>query len=283
MKKLLLPLMLITYFLCGCGGSGAEPTLKKAHINPTDAIIATTGYDLQIMVTPDPNPVTSIALQATQAGKLIAWPGSTKAIGFGNFPAVLAEVAKYPQFTHIYLYDELGLGPAGPEVLDLSDQTAVLAASTQAREQGLKTVVIYFPNAVLNPAFTLGVVNGVDVIGLDIYPNIYPSRPVPAVYGNKYSDALLACITKLRAMGFTGEIWYVYQAFDLVGNDPVWFQAELVKQRETIDGALGIGAQGIVPWGQYLGAAELAGEPNLIPLENTEPLVIPDGTTTTPN
>lgn len=280
-KSLIGLLMLITYFLCGCGGSGAEPTLRKAHINPSDAIIATTGYDLQIMVNDDPNPVTSIALQATQTGSLIAWPGSTKSEGFGKFTQYLAEIAKYPQFTHVYLYDELGLGPGG--TYDLSDQTAVLAASTQARAQGLKTVVIYWPDAVLKPDFTLGIANGVDIIGVDIYPNIYPAGSIPAVYGNRYSDALLACITKLRALGFTGEIWYVYQAFTLTTNDPEWLHDELVLQRETIDGALGIGAQGIVPWGMYLGAGELEREPNLVPLENTEPLVIPDGTTTTPN
>ena len=275
--------MLITYFLCGCGGGGpggAEPVprLKTAFVNPTDAIIpAGNSYDLRIATVSDPNPVTSVAYQATQYGELIAWPGSTRHIGFSGFPAFLAEVVKYPAFKYVYLYDELGLATGGGiDSFDLSAQTAVLAASTQTRAAGLKSVVIYFPNAVLNPAFTLGVATGVDVIGLDIYPNIMPTASVPNLYpGNPYKNYLAACIAKLRAMGFTGEIWYVYQAFDIDTNDPVWFNAQLTLQRAAIDSALSLGAIGIVPWGLYLGAAELAAEPNLIPLEDTQPLVIP--------
>lgn len=266
--------MLITFFLCGCGGAGEEPVLKKAFINPSDAILAEAdSYDLRIAVTEDPNPATSIAYQNTQPGDIIAWPGRTNVNGFGNWAAILDEVVKYPRMKYIYLYDELGLGEGG--VYDLSDQTAVLAASAQARERGLKTIVTYVPHAILNPAFTLGIVNGVDIIAVDIYPNVPIPYTVPAVYGNPYKDYLLACITKLRAMGFSGEIWYIYQAFSLTTNDPVWFQAELVKQRAAIDDALGIGAAGVIPFGLYLGAAELGREPNLVPLEDTEPLVIP--------
>lgn len=277
--------MLISYFLCGCGGGGPGsdppvPRVKTAHINPTDAILAVgDSYDYRIAVYPDPNPVTSVAYQAQQAGKLIAWPGDIRYIGFSGFPAFLTEVVKYPAFEYVYLYDELGLATGGGvESFDLSAQAAVLAASTQTRAAGLKSVVIYFPNAVLNPAFTLGVPNGVDVIGLDIYPNIMPTASVPNLYpGNPYKNYLAACITKLRAMGFTGEIWYVYQAFDVTGNDPVWFHNQLVLQRAAIDSALELGAIGIVPWGMYLGAAELVGESHLIPLEDTQPLVIPPG------
>jgi hypothetical protein len=275
--------MLITFFLCGCGGGGPGgeppvPRLKTAFINPSDAIIpAGDSYDYRIAVVEDANPITSAAYQATQSGELIAWPGRTREVGFGGFSAFLDEVVKYPAFKYVYLYDELGLGHGRPvDELHLEDQTAVLAASVQVRERGLKSMVIYFPNAVLNPAFTLGVANGIDIIGLDIYPNIMPTFSVPNLYpGNPYKNYLAAMVTKLRGMGFTGEIWYVYQAFDIVGNDPVWFTAELVKQRAAIDDALDLGITGIVPFGMYLGAGELEREPNLIPLEDTQPLVIP--------
>ena len=274
----LLSTMLITYFLCGCGGGGPGgavpvPRLKTAFLNPSDEIIPTSGYDFRMSVSENPDMVAAVAWQATQPGAIMASGGRTNVTGFGQWSAFLAEVAKYPAMTHAYVYDELGWKGG---VYDLSDQTAALAASTQARAQGLKTIVTYMPEVILNPGFTLGVVNGFDIIAVDVYPNVTVPYTVPDTYpGNRYSNVLKASIDKLRVMGFTGEIWYVYQAFDVVGNDPVWFNAQLVLQRATIDTCLSMGCTGVLPFGMYLGAAELAREPWLIPLEDTQPLVIP--------
>lgn len=279
MKRLTF-IMLITYFLCGCGGGGpgggpAPAVFRTAHANPDDAILAVgDAYDLRIALNEDTNPVTSAAYQNTQTGTIIAWPGRTRDLGFGGFTAFLAEVAKYPRMEYIYVYDELGWKSG---VFDLSDQTAALAASTQARAQGLKTVVCYAPITILDPRFTLGIANGFDVIVIDLYPNIPPPFTVPTVTGNPYTDWMIAMIAKLRGMGFTGEIWYAYQAFGVVGNDPVWFNAQLVLQRETILAAESLGISGISPFGMYLGTYQLGFEPHLIPLEDTEPLVIPPG------
>lgn len=278
MCRLIVTIMLITYFLCGCGGDGpggAEPVprLKTALLNPSDRLIPLGGYDFHLAQSEDTNMVTSVAWQATQPGTIIAYGGRTNVTGFGQWTAFLAEVAKYPAMTHAYVYDELGWKGG---VYDLSDQTAALAASTQARAQGLKTVVTYMPEVVLNPAFSLGVTNGFDIIAIDIYPNVNVSYSVPNAYpGNRYSNLLKATYDKLRALGFTGEVWYIYQAFDVLGNDPVWFHDQLVLQRATIDASLAMGITGIVPFGMYLGAPAQAREPWLIPLEDTQPLVIP--------
>ncbi len=281
MKRLkLLLTMLLTYFLCGCGGGGpgggpAPVTFRTAHANPDDAILAVgDAYDLRIALNEDTNPVTSAAYQNTQTGDIIAWPGRIRDLGFGGYTAFLAEVAKYPRMKYIYVYDELGW--KGGEY-NMEDQTAALAASTQARAQGLQTVVCYAPLTILDPRFTLGIPNGFDVIVVDLYPNIPPPFTVPAVTANPYTNWMIAIIAKLRALGFTGEIWYAYQAFDVVGNDPVWFNAQLALQRETILAAESLGISGISPFGMYLGAYQLGFESHLIPLEDTQPLVIPPG------
>lgn len=282
MRKLLLTLtMLITYFLCGCGGGGpgGEPapvTFRTAHANPDDAILAVgDAYDLRIILNEDTNPVTSAAYQNTQTGDIVAWPGRTRDLGFGTYTAFLAEVAKYPRMKYIYVYDELDWDGTG---FNAKDRTAALAASQQARAQGLKTVVCYTPWTILHPSFNLGLSNGFDVIIIDLYPNIPPPYVVPDRHGgNPYTNWLDESIRIIRAGGFTGEIWYAYQAFDVVGNDPVWFNAQLVLQRETILAAESLGISGIFPFGMYLGAYQLGHDPDLIPLGNTQPLVIPPG------
>lgn len=281
------PLLLgIAALLAGCGGGSSEPlapvpvALPLALMQPSDRVMPDPGYALQIQPLSEPDPATSVLAQSKLPGNVILWAGFTKGAGFAAFPAFVAQARQYPQITHAYVYDELFWSLAGQTVIGL-DEAAVLQAAQVAHAAGLKSVVTILPDVILDPAFRLQDINAFDVISIDVYPSARPhdaSQLGSCKYNsNLYSNLLFCSIQKLRAMGFRGDVWYIYQAFGVHSETEALLREQLTQQRETIGDAAKLGASGLVPWGLYLGADAIANEPFLYQLAGTplESLVRP--------
>ena len=241
-----------------------EFSLKRAKISSSAGIVTESGYDVTLFTTLDLNAATSVPLQATQDGDVILWAGFTKGIGFSNWPAMIAEAALYPNIKYAYVYDEMFWSGSGISIG--LDEPAILTAAAQAHAVGLKTVVTILPDVILDPGFVLNTPNEYDVIAIDVYPLIRPTALVgnyPLLYPNILSDLLYSSIQILRGIGFTGEIWYIYQAFGLHSATDAQMTAAFDLQLETLGQCQAMGVTGIVPFGFWLGPTEITNEPNL--------------------
>jgi hypothetical protein len=228
---------------------------------------------MQIQALVEPDPATSVLAQSKLGPNVMLWAGDTKLKGFAEFPAFVAQATKYGNIVHAYVYDELFWSGTGVEIG--RHETAALGAAKTTRDAGLKPVVVILPDVILDPAFKVSDINAFDVIGIDVYPSIRPrdaSQLGTCKYkdgANLYSSLLHCSVQKLRAQGYTGDIWYLYQGFGLHSLPVAELTAQLKKQRETIAAAADIGAVGLMSWGEFLGAPEIAREPDLYPLAGT--------------
>ena len=245
-------------------------------VQPAGRIVAEPTYDASIQFSMETDPVKSVAEQSLLPGKVLLTVGPTRTSGFADFSKYLQEAVKYPNVQYIYLYDELFW--TGNSIAIGKDEAETLAAARLAHAVSLKTVVTILPYVVLDPAFTLADSNAFDVIALDLYPSMVWSGN--HLGGCRYNDNLqtnlLYCsIRKLRLTGFKGEIWYVYQAFGVNTKPLETLKVELAAQRDTIAAAPGFGVTGLVPFGLYLTADQIAQEPFLFQGQGSaiEPLV----------
>ena len=276
--------ILVAFLLVACGGGGSStpaPTaaaLQKGLIQPSDRVVPSTGYDLQIRPLTEPDPATSVLAQSKLPGTVILWVGVTKQTGFATFPAFVAQAAKYPNIRYAYLYDEVFW--TGATAIGL-DEPAILQAAAVAHQTNLKTVVTILPDVILDAAFKMVDVNAFDLIAIDVYPL---SRPHDAGQlgackygdgGNLYSSLFYCAALKLRAQGFRGEIWYMPEGFGLHSVSDADLLDKLTLQRATIDQAAALGAAGVIPFGFYMGLDPT--EPDLYQLAGTpfESLVTP--------
>lgn len=240
------------------------PALKRAIISPSSGIVSEPGYDFSLFTTSDLNAPTSVPAQAAQQGDVILWSGFTKSIGFSNFPAMLAEVAPFPNIKYAYIYDEMFWNGTGIQIG--LDEASINTASDQAHAAGLQTVVTILPDVILDPAFALTAINKYDVIAVDVYPLIRPTSTVgnyPSLYPNVLSDLLYSSLQRLRQLGFTGRVWYIYQAFGMHSVSDANITAAFDLQIETLNACGAMGIEGIVPFGFWLGPTEIAAEPDL--------------------
>lgn len=279
-------LLAIVALLAGCGGGSSEPSapvsiaLPWAMVQPSDRVMLDPGYSLQIQPLSELDPATSVLAQSKLPGNVILWAGFTKGAGFSTFPAFVEQAKKYPKITHAYIYDELFWSLQAKTVIGL-DEVAVLQAAKVAHDAGLKTVVTILPGVILDPAFRLADINAFDVIAIDVYPSSRPhdaSQLGSCKYNdNLYSNLLFCSIQKLRAMGFRGDAWHIFQSFGVHTETDALLREHLTLQRETIRDAEKIGAAGLVPFGLYLSAETIANEPFLYQLAGTplESLVRP--------
>lgn len=261
--------------LAGCGGGAdtAHAAPQKVFVQPSDRLVSAAGYDTQIQPTPAGAPLPDVAADVLRQSRLgqdvILWIGGKTAEVAQRFPALINEAKKYPNIRSVYLMDEMLWNGSAVEMG--LHEAEVLQGARTARAAGLKTVISMLPEVVLHPDFKLQDINAYSVIGLDVYPSI---RVDNNTYGCRYSDNLLenllrCSIDKLRAVGFTGQIGYLYQAFALNTLPVATSEAHMALQRPVIDWAPAYGVSVIVPWGIFLGATELAAEPYLHPLGGT--------------
>lgn len=249
---------------CGGGSSPSVPVpMAQALVHPSDRQLDATGYAYNIRVTEGMSVKDSVAAQAQLPGSVILSPGRANVEGFGDLEQYLNEAASYGNFTHLYVYDELGWKRNS---IDFSDVGAAHDAALRGLAYGLKPVVTLQPFVVLNDAFRLPDVNVYKVIVLDPYPSVGAMGQAGVPWkDNLMSSQLHGAVIKLRAMGYTGDFWYAYQAFSVAGTDDAANRAMFTQQRETIADAAALGMVGIVPFGLDLGPEAKAREPWIVP------------------
>ena len=269
MKHILLTLLLLA------GGGSALSAPWKIMAQPSDRLVSSAGYDAVIRPTPPgailPDVVSDVAKQAALGGSVILWIGGKTQAVVDRFPALIQEAKKYPNIQWVYLADELcWTGTLGTPC---QYEAEVMWGAKIAHDAGLNTLVTILPDVILHPSFHLRDINALDGISIDVYPSIRVSNEL---YGCRYSDNLienlLRCsIDKLRAQGFKGKIGYIFQGFALNTLPAEVSLQHAALQRPVIDAAMAgkYDLAAVMPWGAWLGSAELAAEPYLYPLGGT--------------
>ncbi|MFZ2309622.1 MAG: hypothetical protein WAW73_09405 [Rhodoferax sp.] len=240
-------------------------------VHPSDRVVTPTVYSAQIQPIEEADPVRSVARQAALGGPVILWIGRNPSDAQRNYPALIAEAARYSNIQHIYLYDEL-FWHDGSMAMGLHE-AEVLQGARLARAAGLQPLVTILPDVILHTDFALADINALSGIAVDVYPSIRPTTPDlgGCRFSENHLENLMYCSAqKLRRMGFTGQIGYIYQAFGLHSQPEPLLRELLLLQRQAVDNAEALGASAVMPWGLYLGRAELAREPDLYPLAGTK-------------
>lgn len=266
---------LIFVFLLGmlvaCGGQ-AKPL--NVCLQPSDGPVYMAACDASILTSNNTDPVANVAQQASVPGSMILWVGKKQnwSQTVAQFPTYITESKKYgSKFEWVYLYDEIGWCDTGLCWFDHED--TVLQGAAHARANGLKTLVTILPDVILDPRFALKNINSYDGISIDVYPSIRPTQPNFGACRFSYNELenLFYCsVQKLRALGFTGQVGYIFQGIGIRGESHEVRTAYLIKQRQAINNASVMGATAVMSFGCRLGAAEQAAEPILEPLCGTQ-------------
>lgn len=266
-------LIAIALLLTGCGGQVLAKPLNIC-MQPSDRIVAIKGCDATAQPVHEADPVRSVQRQAQLSGPVVLWAGRKQewARTVANFPTLISESTKYPgKFPWVYLYDEAGW--CDGMFCWFDDEDTVLQGAALAHAVGVKTLITILPDVILHPQFRLKNINAFDGISIDVYPSIRPSTPDFGAcrFSDNLLENLMYCSAqKLRRLGFTGQIGYIFQGFGLTTDTPEQRTAYLLQQRQAINNASAMGAEVVMSWGCYLGAAELAAEPVLVPLCGTQ-------------
>jgi hypothetical protein len=190
-----------------------------------------------------------------------------------NYRAIIAEAQRYPgKVTHVYIVDEMNW--CGDRVCLGRDDALVNEATQIAHAHGFKTTATITQSVIFAPGFKLP---NVDVIGIDPY---YVTMDFNLDMGgcnlssNVIANQFLCSMQKLRSLGYTGPSVFVGQGFGLTTDTHDYRMSYLRLQAEAYQQ---IAPDAVMSWGCHLGAPELAKEPNLVPLCNTqyESLVTP--------
>jgi hypothetical protein len=253
-------LFVLAVLLSGCGG-GYETRMMVTWDATAPAEV---GFDSTISP-PGLDAAQSIASQLRAPGDLmLSVPGAKD----GDYaPALehLVEAAKHERFKWVYVHDEMfWTRDRGIVIGHLEDQ--ITEAARYVKAYGLKSAVSILPEVVLHPDFRLKDPQVFDVIAIDVYPSMgIDWNPRGCRYSeNLYSTMLHCSIRRLRALGYTGEVWYIYQSFGLHGDAQL--AQRLAMQRITIEEAPLMGVTGLVSWGYTYSSAY---EPELYPLKGT--------------
>jgi len=194
--------------------------------------------------------------------------GFTKKQGFLHREELVDLASTNPRFKYAYIYDEMfdefnADGKTGSVVIGAKEQE-IQNACKYVQSKGLKGIVTIRPDVVLEDKFKLNDVNMCKVIALDPYPAA-GSKP-GRYYGEKFKDnkntqQLYYAIEKLKQLGFTGDFWYIYQAFYVDGTPHEVIIEQFKQQQETLKLAQSFGVVGIAAFGFDLGPEELELEP----------------------
>lgn len=279
-KSIAIVLLGVMAAACGGGGGTSAPVAAasaavdgpmpsdlvmryqtRLMVHPTDKVVNEPGFNLSAQTHyNESDPVKSVAAQASLPGDVLMLPGFTRKNGFVNLDVYLQEALKYPNIKYVYLYDELFWNGNGISIG--KDEVETLEAARKTHAAGLKTAITFQPSVVLDPAFAIKDINAFDVIGLDPYPSAFISNYTgDCKYNDNLQTTLLYCsIQKLKALGYKGDLWYVYQAFGVNTVKPETLKADLAAQRDTIAIAPSFGVVGVAPFGLYLGTEEITTE-----------------------
>ncbi len=277
----------VSILVAGCG---AQSKPLNICMQPSDRVIAMANCDAVIQPLGETDPIKSAAAQAALGPNVIGWTlgevPNEKARAQGAItddmvaraPALLAEMAKYPNIKWVFVADELGWCDTKTCLYDYLPQLVYKARL--ARAAGKKVLISMQPGILTQyPDAVVDGINEVDGIVFDIYPSI----PYPADFGNcklndnPYSTALHCSVERVRRMGFKGAIVYAAQGFKLTTDDDTWLKKQLLLQQETLHNATAYGADAVVVFGCHKDAYLERVEPNLVPLCGTqyEALVTP--------
>jgi hypothetical protein len=264
--------------LSACGSS-AQPV--NVCMQPSDRLEPMRGCDATVWTINEPDPVKSVAMQASVPGPMVLWPGHRRdwARSVVNFPALITEAAKYPgKFPWVTVYDEPGW--CNGQLCYWADEALVMQGVALAHAHGIKTLITVMPDVILDPRFAIKNINAFDGIAIDVYPSIRPTVPNFGACrwnDNPVANLFYCAAQKLRALGYVGQIGYMPQGFGMVTDTHAHRMEYLTQQRYVMGNAGAMGADAQMVFGCHLGAPELAAEPVLVPLCGTpyESLVTP--------
>lgn len=254
----------ISILVSGCGGQVSAKPINIC-LQPSDRTEVMRNCDSTIQpLASAGNVVDFVGKQMLHAGNVMLWIGQGEWRN-QNYRSVITEATKYPgKVTHVYVADEINLCNGVP---CLGRDDALVNEATQiAHAHGFKTTATITQSVIFAPGFKLP---NVDVIGIDpYYVTLDPNLDMGGcnVSSNVIANQYLCSVQKLRSLGYTGPMVYVGQGFGLTTDTHDFRVMYLRLQAEAYAQS---GADAVMAWGLHLGAAELAKEPNLVPLGGT--------------
>lgn len=266
----LISTLVLALALTSCGGGGSDTsflpiTPNVAQLNENRETPDTPlDYRYKILAQPSDNLYKEAGFNGSAAHS--RWYGDTDVrlalnISLTDTDKDLTLIAAHPHITHVYLYDELFWSGTG-NVWSVKEEEKVKLASDKARTIGLRSVISMTPHTILDPEFRMTYINSVDAIAIDVYPSFNDSLQASCPHTwNKNTGILYCAIKVLRDQGFTGDIFYIYQAFGVKDREALL--DDFQQQEQTIKLAPELGVVGLVAWGLYLGPEILAAEPSL--------------------
>lgn len=274
MNKKIIPLLLsLSFILTACGGGTTEPPHPKQTKIFHRILLPSTANPEDFKDAPEYNlymssyagtdePVESVNIQSKFSGDAILGVGNTKLIGFDKTKEYV-DAADPKKFKYSYIYDEIFWVDGKIQIG--KDEDKIMELARYSKSKGIKPGISIMPYVIFDDNFKMKDINSLDVLAIDIYPSI---MPIKETKGCKYSEniytSLLYCSQKkLRDLGYTGEIWYVYQAFGIHGEDLAESIERFNLQKKTIEDAPKLGIDGIIPFGYYLAQEAVDSEPIL--------------------
>ena len=256
-------------------GSACMAAPGKIFVQPEGTSIAATGYDAQVYTMPDGLQF-DISVPCNLPGPpVITTIGHPNADTIARFPALLAAVLQCPHIVGIYIIDEYEWNGTSEIVGQYEPQ--VCAAAHAAHTAGLLVTMSTRADALLSGDFTLSCLRDFDGIAFDYYPsiNVWSVPFYGCGLGLNIDVNVVGCsVQRLRSIGYTGKIIYIYQAFRLTTDTDINI---LLNQRVAIDSAQALGVDYVAPWGLNLSAGQMENEP-IVQLGGTiyAPLVLPN-------
>lgn len=251
--------------LIGCGGQVSAKPINIC-LQPSDRTEVMRNCDSTIQpLSSAGNVVDFVGRQMLHAGNVMLWIGQGEWRN-QNYRAIIAEATRYPgKVTHVYVADEINLCPTGPCIG--RDDALVNEATTIAHAHGFKTTATITQNVIFAPGFRLP---NVDVIGIDpYYVTMDPTLNMGGcnLSSNIIANQFLCSMQKLRSLGYTGPSVFVGQGFGLTSDTHDYRMMYLRLQAEAY---AQVAPDAVMSYGCYLGAPQLAAEPNLVPLCATQ-------------
>lgn len=245
-----------------------KPQLPWGMISPRTGICPFEGQSVSVFKIDIPDVHQSVAEQSKQPGDIVLWTGDTKDEGFENFKAFIDEACQYAGIRYVHVYKEMFWENPGFLALG-ARESQIASAANYAKVKGLEPIISLMPDVILNPDFSLKRINVYSAILIIDYPSINPTiRLNDMVVACSYSknlttNLLYLSVQKLRALGFVGEVWYIFQAFGLSTLTSDVLTRDFLQQCETIEDAKNIGVTLVIPYGLYLGDSDLEANPAL--------------------